>query len=64
MNLLLNGLKPEENCKFPQIPVFILYLIMEQEISPALTQHIIHAEATSGNYDHLLQTAMKWFDVR
>ena len=72
---------------------------MEQEISPALTQHIevqltgkdsngfmilgncreelmrsdvankkevwdvIHAEATSGNYDHLLQTAMKWFNV-
>lgn len=22
-----------------------------------------HAEATSGEYDHLLQTAMRWFDV-
>ena len=21
-------------------------------------------EATSGNYDHLLQTCMKWFEVR
>ena len=21
-------------------------------------------EATSGDYDHLLQTAMRWFDVR
>jgi hypothetical protein len=21
------------------------------------------AEATSGNYDHLLQTAMRWFEV-
>ena len=22
-----------------------------------------HKEATSGNYDHLLATCMKWFDV-
>jgi hypothetical protein len=23
-----------------------------------------HAEATSGSYDHLLMTTMKWFDCR
>ena len=22
------------------------------------------AEATAGDYDHLLQTAMRWFDIR
>ncbi len=24
---------------------------------------VIHAEATAGNYNHLLQTMQKWFDV-
>lgn len=26
-------------------------------------QDAFHAEATSGNYDHLLATCMKWFNV-
>ena len=32
--------------------------LSEDEIATFMT------EATAGDYDHLLQTAMRWFDVR
>lgn len=36
---------------------------MKKEGLSIKEQEEFHKEATSGNYDHLLQTCMKWFNI-
>jgi len=37
--------------------------IMRRADLPDAEWEAFHAEATSGDYDNLLQTVMRWFDV-